>query len=99
MIESLGLAEYQDGMWDNRAVYNQVDENLRVFIMDAHQMDDYGYWVPTITILPVSNPEALSETRSLWDQMQLWYNEHEAWLDNLTAEKYIDYYACYYMYG
>ena len=97
MVESMGLACNVDGYWDNRHERSDVDFILHSFVINAHEDHD-GLWVPTVKLFPIRN-EAFEKTGSLWEQMQIWYNEQGEYLEDLSPTEYIEYFTCRYMYG
>lgn len=99
MIEAMGLSSYTDGSWDTHADFSGVDWILRSFNLNAHQIDEYGNWIPTVKVFPIRNLESFEKVGSLWEQMQVWYNEQIDYLDSLQAGEFINYYTSMYMYG
>lgn len=99
MIEAMGLGDDIDGRWDKDFDRSDVEMILEAFNLNAHQYNDYGDWVPTVAIFPIHNTESYQGVNSLWEQMQVWYNEQTDYLDNLSVREFVNYYIGNHLYG
>lgn len=99
MIESMQLADYTDYNMDPRDVNSPVDEILRVFNNNSYMVDEDGYWQPTVKLFQIRDRRKWEDIRSLWEQMQVWYNERDEWLTRIDPQDFIKYYLYRYLYG
>jgi len=97
MIESLGLAPFDDMNFDETNPSNEVDFILQEFNNWSMTFED-GFWRINTSLFKLSpkDLDVSSGELNLWNQMNKWYANNSTWLESVNPYEYIEYYMTLY---
>lgn len=89
MIESMGLANMFDNYWVPEDPNSEVEMILEAFNKNAIEYRD-GYFTPTVLLFPIRDIYRYQNLTTLWDQLQVWFNQNEQSLESLNPGQFIE---------
>lgn len=92
MIESLGLARYDDMHFDDTDIYSDVDFILEEFNNYSMTCEE-GIWYLNVSLFKLPKEYLVVKGHtSLWDKMNLWYALDPQRLESIDPYEYVEYF-------